>query len=68
MGWIQKVVAHQQIIAVQFHCSTAVYAPGRIIVVFNLENLGDIGQCGIAHPDPDQPVFFMQRIGMDPRL
>lgn len=65
MGGVEQVVAHQQVVAVEFHRRAAVDAPCGVVEVFNLEDVGRVGQRGVAHPDPDQPVFFMQRVGVD---
>ena len=53
MRGVQKIVAHQQIVAVQFHRRTAVHPPIGIVEILDLENLLWIGQHRIAHPNPD---------------
>ena len=65
MGRVQKIVAHQQIVAVQLHRRAAVHAPSRVIKVLDLENIMRVRKGRITHPNPNKPIFFVQRIGVD---
>lgn len=65
MGWVQQIVRHVEVIAVDRHRLAAIDAPGRITEMFDMENLCGIGFRGLTHPDPDEPVTFLHRVGAD---
>ena len=65
MGWIQQIVGHKKVVAVDAEGCALVHTPSRIIEIPDLENLAGVRQRGIAHPDPDQPISFLCRVGAD---
>ena len=59
---VQQVVAHQQIIALQLHRGTHIDAPVGAVKIRDVDNFFRVCHGRVAHPDPHQAVFLVDRI------
>ena len=68
VGRVAQIVAEQQIIRLHIQRIAEPDAPAILMIFGQVIYVGRVGKRGVAHPDPDHPHVFMDRVRADPAV